>query len=129
MALGRPDLDILDRNSVRDAIGREWGCGTLQLDFNMPERLDAAYTAEDGSRQRPVMLRLNFSQHRATTGESASWAGPVDFGRDDMAEWRTRSEAVLDYVPVGSTRKGWLTFTRDPARRRRPIQDHGLHGS
>jgi hypothetical protein len=31
----------------------------------------------------PVMLRFNFTQHRADTGESASWAGPVDFGRDD----------------------------------------------
>lgn len=54
---------------IRDAIGREWGCGTLQLDFNMPERLDAAYTAEDGSRQRPVML------HRAVLGSIERWIG------------------------------------------------------
>ncbi len=54
---------------IRDAIGREWGCGTLQLDFNMPERLDALYTAEDGSRQRPVML------HRAILGSIERWIG------------------------------------------------------
>lgn len=54
---------------IKDAIGREWGCGTLQLDFNMPERLDALYTAEDGSRQRPVML------HRAVLGSIERWIG------------------------------------------------------
>ena len=54
---------------VRDAIGREWGCGTIQLDFNLPERLDALYTAEDGTRQRPVML------HRAVLGSIERWIG------------------------------------------------------
>lgn len=47
---------------IRDAIGREWGCGTLQLDFNLPERLDASYIGEDGQKHRPVML------HRAALG-------------------------------------------------------------
>ena len=41
---------------LRDAIGREWQCGTLQVDFNMPERLDATYVGEDGAKHRPVML-------------------------------------------------------------------------
>ncbi|HEX5263850.1 MAG TPA: threonine--tRNA ligase, partial [Phenylobacterium sp.] len=41
---------------LKDAIGRTWQCGTLQLDFVLPERLDAEYVAEDGSKQRPVML-------------------------------------------------------------------------
>lgn len=54
---------------IRDAIGREWGCATLQLDFNLPERLDALYTAEDGSRQRPVML------HRAVLGSIERFIG------------------------------------------------------
>jgi threonyl-tRNA synthetase len=54
---------------IKDAIGRDWGCGTLQLDFNLPERLDALYTAEDGSRQRPVML------HRAILGSIERWIG------------------------------------------------------
>jgi threonyl-tRNA synthetase len=47
---------------LRDAIGREWQCGTLQVDFNMPERLDAMYVGEDGQKHRPVML------HRAILG-------------------------------------------------------------
>ena len=45
-----------------DAIGRLWQCGTLQVDFVLPERLDAAYVAEDGAKHRPVML------HRAILG-------------------------------------------------------------
>ena len=47
---------------LRDAIGRDWQCGTLQVDFVLPERLDAEYVGEDGQRHRPVML------HRAVLG-------------------------------------------------------------
>lgn len=47
---------------LRDAIGRDWQCGTLQVDFVLPERLDAAYIGEDGQKHRPVML------HRAILG-------------------------------------------------------------
>jgi threonyl-tRNA synthetase len=54
---------------IRDAIGRSWQCGTLQLDFVLPERLDASYTAEDGSRKRPVML------HRAVLGTLERFTG------------------------------------------------------
>lgn len=54
---------------LRDAIGRDWQCGTLQVDFVLPDRLDAEYVAEDGSRQRPVML------HRAVLGSMERWIG------------------------------------------------------
>ena len=54
---------------LRDAIGRDWQCGTLQVDFVLPERLDATYVAEDGSRRRPVML------HRAILGSMERWIG------------------------------------------------------
>jgi threonyl-tRNA synthetase len=54
---------------LRDAIGRTWQCGTLQLDFVLPERLDAEYIAEDGSKQRPVML------HRAILGTFERFLG------------------------------------------------------
>jgi threonyl-tRNA synthetase len=54
---------------LRDAIGRDWQCGTLQVDFVLPERLDASYVAEDGSRRRPVML------HRAILGSMERWIG------------------------------------------------------
>jgi threonyl-tRNA synthetase len=54
---------------LRDAIGRTWQCGTLQLDYVLPERLDAEYVAEDGSKQRPVML------HRAICGSVERFLG------------------------------------------------------
>ncbi len=54
---------------LTDAIGRSWQCGTLQLDFVMPERLDATYIAEDGSKKRPVML------HRAILGTLERFIG------------------------------------------------------
>jgi len=54
---------------IRDAIGREWGCGTIQLDFNLPERLDASFTGADGERHRPVML------HRAVLGSIERFIG------------------------------------------------------
>ncbi|MDP2868530.1 MAG: threonine--tRNA ligase [Methyloversatilis sp.] len=54
---------------IKDAIGRSWQCGTLQLDFVLPERLDAEYVAEDNGRYRPVML------HRAVLGSLERFIG------------------------------------------------------
>ena len=54
---------------LRDAIGRDWQCGTLQVDFVLPDRLDAEYVGEDGNRHRPVML------HRAILGSMERWIG------------------------------------------------------
>jgi len=54
---------------LKDAIGREWQCGTLQVDFVLPERLDADYVAMDGTRRRPVML------HRAILGSFERFLG------------------------------------------------------
>jgi threonyl-tRNA synthetase len=54
---------------LRDAIGRDWQCGTLQVDFVLPERLDAAFIAEDGEKHRPVML------HRAILGSFERFLG------------------------------------------------------
>ena len=55
--------------TLKDAIGRQWQCGTIQVDFSMPERLDAEYVGEDGSRHRPVML------HRAIVGSLERFIG------------------------------------------------------
>jgi len=55
--------------SLKDCIGRIWQCGTIQVDFSMPGRLDATYIAEDGSRQVPVML------HRAILGSLERFIG------------------------------------------------------
>jgi threonyl-tRNA synthetase len=54
---------------LRDAIGRDWQCGTLQVDFVLPERLGAEYVGEDGARHRPVML------HRAILGSFERFLG------------------------------------------------------
>src|SRR5947207_15447038 len=54
---------------LRDALGRDWQCGTLQLDFNMPERLGATYVGEDGGRHTPVIL------HRAILGSLERFTG------------------------------------------------------
>ncbi|RZO67207.1 MAG: threonine--tRNA ligase [Parvularculaceae bacterium] len=54
---------------LRDAIGRDWQCGTLQVDFNLPERFDATYIGQDGEKHRPVML------HRALFGSLERFTG------------------------------------------------------
>ncbi|CAM2880066.1 threonine--tRNA ligase [Komagataeibacter xylinus] len=54
---------------LRDAIGRDWQCGTLQVDYVLPERLDASYVGEDSARHRPVML------HRAILGSFERFLG------------------------------------------------------
>jgi threonyl-tRNA synthetase len=55
--------------TLKDAIGRQWQCGTIQVDFFMTERLDAEYVGEDGARHRPVML------HRAIVGSLERFIG------------------------------------------------------
>jgi len=60
-----PKLDYV----LTDAIGREWQCGTFQADFNLPDRLDAEYVGEDGSKHRPVMI------HRAVLGSFERFIG------------------------------------------------------
>jgi len=60
-----PKLDFV----LTDAIGREWQCGTFQADFNLPDRLDAEYIGEDGSKHQPVMM------HRAILGSFERFIG------------------------------------------------------
>jgi threonyl-tRNA synthetase len=55
--------------TLKDAIGREWQCGTIQVDPNSPERLDAEFVGEDGSRHHPIML------HRAIVGSLERFIG------------------------------------------------------
>ena len=60
-----PKLDF----KIKDAIGRMWQCGTIQLDFNLPERFDVTYIGEDGEKHRPVML------HRVIYGSIERFIG------------------------------------------------------
>ena len=94
--------------TLKDAIGRQWQCGTMQVDPNMPERLGAEFVGEDGARHRPIML------HRAIVGslerfigilieESAgalpAWLAPVQISvlniTDAQAEYATQVARIL----------------------------------
>lgn len=86
---------------LRDSLGRTWQCGTIQLDFQMPERFDLTYTGEDGEKHRPVMLhRVIFgsierfiailTEHYA--GAFPMWLAPV------QVKVLPISEAALDYA-------------------------------
>ncbi len=75
---------------LTDAIGRDWQCGTLQVDFVMPERLDAEYVAEDGSRRRPVML------HRAILGSFERFLGIlIEHYAGRFPAWLAPEQAVV----------------------------------
>ena len=75
---------------LRDAIGRDWQCGTLQVDFVLPERLDAAYIGEDGEKHRPVML------HRAILGSFERFIGIlIENYAGRMPMWMAPVQAVV----------------------------------
>ncbi|MBT5203859.1 MAG: threonine--tRNA ligase [Gammaproteobacteria bacterium] len=76
--------------SLKDCLGRVWQCGTMQVDFSMPGRLDAQYVAEDGSRQTPVML------HRAILGSFERFIGILieEFG-GEMPVWLSPVQCVV----------------------------------
>lgn len=75
---------------LTDAIGRTWQCGTLQLDFNLPERLDASYIGEDSQRHRPVML------HRAILGSMERFIGIlIEHYAGKLPLWLTPVQAVV----------------------------------
>ncbi len=75
---------------LRDAIGRDWQCGTLQVDFVLPERLDAEYVGEDGNKHRPVML------HRAILGSFERFIGIlIENFAGRMPMWLAPVQAVV----------------------------------
>jgi len=75
---------------LRDAIGRDWQCGTLQVDFVLPERLDASYVAEDGAKHRPVML------HRAILGSFERFIGIlIEHYAGRFPLWLAPTQAVV----------------------------------
>ena len=75
---------------LRDAIGRDWQCGTHQVDFVLPERLDAAYIAEDGEKHRPVML------HRAILGSFERFIGIlIEHYTGRFPLWLAPTQAVV----------------------------------
>lgn len=76
--------------SLRDSLGRVWQCGTIQVDFSMPDRLDAKYIAEDGSKQTPVML------HRAILGSLERFVGIlIEETAGNFPVWLAPVQAVV----------------------------------
>ena len=86
-----PKLEFI----LKDAIGREWQCGTLQVDLNLPERLDATYVGEDGLKHNPVML------HRALFGSLERFIGIlIEHYAGNLPLWLSPIQAVV--APITS---------------------------
>ncbi|MCF2133498.1 MULTISPECIES: threonine--tRNA ligase [Burkholderiaceae] len=82
---------------IKDALGRSWQCGTLQLDFVLPERLGAEYVAEDNNRRRPVML------HRAIVGSMERFLGIlIEHHAGAMPLWLAPSQVVVMNIAESS---------------------------
>ncbi|MES0872653.1 threonine--tRNA ligase [Sinimarinibacterium thermocellulolyticum] len=95
---------------LRDAIGRDWQCGTLQVDFVLPERLDAEYVAEDGSRKRPVML------HRAVLGSFERFIGIlIENHAGAFPFWLAPVQVVV--APIVSDADGYATEVCEALKR------------
>lgn len=76
--------------TLKDCLGRNWQCGTLQYDANLPERLDASYVSEDNNRQRPVML------HRAILGSFERFIGMlIEHYAGLFPAWLAPTQAVV----------------------------------
>ena len=86
-----PKLEFI----LKDAIGREWQCGTLQVDLNMPERLGGHYVADDGQKHNPVML------HRALFGSLERFTGIlIEHYAGNLPLWLSPTQAVV--APITS---------------------------
>ncbi len=82
--------------TLKDALGREWQCGTMQVDFSMAQRLDAEYVAEDGSRRHPVML------HRAIVGSLERFIGIlIEQHAGALPAWLAPVQAVVCSIAEG----------------------------
>jgi threonyl-tRNA synthetase len=91
---------------LRDAIGRDWQCGTLQVDFVLPERLDANYIGEDGAKHRPVML------HRAILGSFERFIGIlIEQYAGKFPLWMTPVQAVVCTITNESDAYGMEVLT------------------
>ena len=82
---------------LRDAIGRDWQCGTLQVDLNLPERLGANYIGEDGQKKTPVML------HRALFGSLERFAGIlIEHYAGNLPLWLSPTQVAIATITSDS---------------------------
>ena len=95
---------------LRDAIGREWQCGTLQVDLNMPERLGGTFIAEDGKKYHPVML------HRALFGSLERFTGILlEHYAGNLPLWLSPVQAVV--APITSEIDGYAVEIQESLKR------------
>jgi threonyl-tRNA synthetase len=100
-----PKLDFI----VRDALDREWQLGTVQVDYNLPERFDLEYVAEDGTRKRPVMI------HRAPFGSLERLIGIlIEEYAGDFPLWLAPVQARL--LPVSNAQLPFATEVAEKMR-------------
>ena len=100
-----PKIDV----KITDTIGRKWQCSTIQLDFNLPERFDINYVAEDGGRQRPIMI------HRALMGSLERFFGIlIEHYAGWFPVWLAPVQAVV--LTITEQHNEWATQVRDRLR-------------
>jgi len=101
-----PKLEFI----LRDAIGREWQCGTLQVDLNLPERLGGNYIAEDGLKHNPVML------HRALFGSLERFTGILlEHYAGNLPLWLSPVQAIV--APITSDIDDYATEVQDELKK------------
>ncbi|MCH9638105.1 MAG: threonine--tRNA ligase, partial [Betaproteobacteria bacterium] len=102
--------------SLKDCIGRVWQCGTLQLDFSMPDRLGAEFVAEDNSRQVPVML------HRAILGSMERFIGIlIENYAGALPLWLAPEQVVVLNIS-----RGQVDYAREVADK---LKENGIRAS
>ena len=107
-----PKIDIF----VPDALGREWQLGTVQIDFNQPERFDLEYVNADGARDRPVMI------HRAMLGSLERFMGVlIEHLAGNLPLWLAPTQAVV--IPIADRHNEYAATVAAQ------LSDHGLRAT
>ncbi len=97
-----PKIDI----KIEDALGREWQCSTIQLDFNLPERFDMTYVNSKGEKERPIMI------HRALLGSLERFIGVLlEYHAGDLPLWIAPLQARI--IPVSKEQEGYANEVKD----------------
>ncbi|MFG5778163.1 threonine--tRNA ligase [Comamonas sp. J-3] len=102
--------------TLKDALGREWQCGTIQVDPNLPERLDAEFVGEDGNRHRPIML------HRAIVGSLERFIGIlIEQHAGALPTWLAPTQVAI--LNITDAQADYVQEVADKLRKALPHQD------
>jgi threonyl-tRNA synthetase len=97
-----PKIDI----KLKDAIGREWQCGTVQCDFNLPQRFEIKYIGEDGKEARPVMI------HRAILGSLERFIGTlIEHYAGNFPVWLSPTQVII--IPIKTEQNAFAQKIKD----------------